>query len=64
VEQPPPTDHAALNANQKDNNEETTSEPTIRVTTNKEPNKYAKTLSSVGSATNHHDPTTLGKQTT
>jgi hypothetical protein len=64
VEQQPPTDHDAPNANQNDKQDVTTSAPTTKVTTNKEPNKYAKTLSSVGYATNHHDPTTLGKQTT
>jgi hypothetical protein len=44
VEQQPQTDHAALNANQNDKQDATNAEPTIKVTTNKEPNKYAKTL--------------------
>jgi hypothetical protein len=64
VEPQQPTDHDALNANQNDNNNAIAKEPTIKATTNKEPNKYAKTLSSVGYAKNHHDPTTRGKQTT
>jgi hypothetical protein len=50
--------------NQNDRQDATNAEPTIRVTTNKEPNKYDKTLSYVGYAKNHHDPTTRGKQTT
>jgi hypothetical protein len=56
--------HAALNVNQNDKHNATANVPTTKATTKDGPNKYAKTLSSVGYAKNHHDPTTLGKQTT
>ena len=56
--------HDALNANQNDKQDATNAEPTIKATTNKDPNKYAKQQSSVGYAKNHQDPTTRGKPTT
>lgn len=60
----PLTAHDALNATANDKQGATSAEPTTKATTGKEPNKYEITLSSAGYATNHQDPTTLGKQTT
>jgi hypothetical protein len=64
VAQQPLTAHDAPNVRAKDKRDATNAEPTTKATTGKEPNKYDRTLSSAGYATNHQDPTTLGKQTT